>query len=38
VDVRSHFNPFGGQESGRIEQIIFANETISSAAELNSLM
>lgn len=39
VTVYGHFSPFvGGQENGRMEQIIFANETVTSAAELNSLM
>ena len=35
--VYGHFSPFNGV-NGRMEQIIFSNETITSAAELNSLM
>ena len=39
VVVHGHFSPVtAGQESGRMEQIIFANEVVTSAAELNSLM
>ena len=39
VTVHGHFTPvFQGQENGRMEQIIFSNETITSTAELNSLM
>ena len=44
VDVYGHFAPVEGTccvfplENGRMEQIIFSNETITSAAELNSLM
>jgi len=39
VHVYGHFVPTEpGQENGRMERIIFANETITSAAELNSLM
>ena len=39
VTVFGHFSPaYPSQENGRMEQIIFSNETITSAAELNSLM
>jgi hypothetical protein len=39
VRVYGHFVPTEpGQGNGRMEQIIFANETITSTAELNSLM
>ncbi len=39
VTIYGHFAPFDpGQENGRMEQIIFSNEIVTSAAELNSLM
>ena len=39
VTVFGHFSPtLMGQKNGRMEQIIFSDETITSAAELNSLM
>jgi hypothetical protein len=39
VVVADHFAPSqAGPKHGRTEQIIFSNETITSAAELNSLM
>ena len=39
VTVHGHFSPYyQGQENGRMEQIIFSNEVVTSAAELNSLM
>ena len=38
VTVDGHFNRVLGDENNRIEQIIFSDETITSAAELNSLM
>ncbi len=39
VNVYGHFSPIlSGQENGRMEQIIFSNEVVTSAAELNSLM
>ena len=39
VLVVGHFAPLGGEiKDGRMEQIIFSDETITSAAELNSLM
>ena len=39
VLVVGRFAPVVGEmEEGRIEQIIFANETVTSGAELNSLM
>jgi hypothetical protein len=39
VYVIGHFAPVQGEtEDGRMEQIIFSNETITSGAELRSLM
>ena len=39
VNVYGHFSPIlSGQENARIEQIIFSNQVVTSAAELNSLM
>jgi Ca2+-binding RTX toxin-like protein len=39
VVVAGYFSPaYEGQVSGRVEQIIFSNETVTSTAELNSLV
>lgn len=39
VTVMGHFSPpVPGRENGRMEQIVFSNETVTSAAELNSLI
>ncbi len=39
VSVFGHFSPsISTQENGRMEQIIFSNEIVTSAAELSSLM
>ncbi len=38
VTVEGHFNSVLGDENSCMEQIVFSDETITSAAELNSLM
>jgi hypothetical protein len=38
VAVYGYFSPLNGYVNGRMEQIIFSNEIVTSAAELNALM